>query len=215
MDGGCGSVRVDDVSDARLVRIDTGSGSVVAAQIACVDLGIDTGSGSVEVEQAEVEELVIDTGSGGVDAYDISADDVTIDTGSGGVHLELLRMGDGRFKVDTGSGGIRMHVPRELSASFELDTGSGFRGIEDGDWAKIEQIIVDVHDLDGRLEEMTAILRGHGLVEIKVEQPPTLKGSDIYTVFSTRKRTSGAKPVGRVSERDLEVQECAVAAKAG
>lgn len=61
-----------------------------------------------------------------------------------------------------------------------------FRGIEARDWPKIQQVVVDVHDLDGRLETMTALLREHGLSEIVVDQPPTLTGSNIHSVFARR-----------------------------
>jgi FkbM family methyltransferase len=59
-------------------------------------------------------------------------------------------------------------------------------GVEDGDWAKIQQIVIDVHDDDDRLGTVIALLRKHGLTEITVEQPPTLKNSGIYTVFALR-----------------------------
>lgn len=65
----------------------------------------------------------------------------------------------------------------------ELDV---LRGVEDRDWPKTQQIIVDVHDLDDRLDTVTTLLRNKGLAKIKLEQPPTMKGSDIYTVFATR-----------------------------
>ena len=61
-----------------------------------------------------------------------------------------------------------------------------FRGIEAQDWPKIQQVVVDVHDLDQRLEAMTALLQQHGLKKIVVGQPPTLKNSDIFTVHAMR-----------------------------
>lgn len=61
-----------------------------------------------------------------------------------------------------------------------------FRGIETMDWRIIRQVVVEVHDLDGRLETITALLREHGLGEIFVEQPPTLTNSNIFNVFATR-----------------------------
>jgi FkbM family methyltransferase len=67
----------------------------------------------------------------------------------------------------------------------ELDI---FRGIGAGDWPKIQQVVVDVHDQDDRLATITALLREHGLTEIIVDQPPTLTNSNIYTVFATRRR---------------------------
>lgn len=61
-----------------------------------------------------------------------------------------------------------------------------FRGIEDQDWPRIQQVVVELHDLDHRLDTMTALLREHGLSQIVVDQAPTLKQSNIYTVFATR-----------------------------
>jgi len=62
-----------------------------------------------------------------------------------------------------------------------------FRGIEAKDWPKIQQVVVDVHDLDHRLEAMTALLQQYGLREIVVGQPPTLKNSGIFTVHAMRR----------------------------
>ena len=61
------------------------------------------------------------------------------------------------------------------------------RGIEACDWPKIKQVVVDVHDLDHRLEVITGLLQHYGLTEIEVEQPPTLKNSKIYTVYAMRR----------------------------
>ncbi len=62
-----------------------------------------------------------------------------------------------------------------------------FRGIKPHDWPKIQQVVVDVHDLDHRLEVMKAMLHQHGLTKIEVDQPPTLKHSKIYTVYAMRR----------------------------
>jgi FkbM family methyltransferase len=62
-----------------------------------------------------------------------------------------------------------------------------FRGIVDQDWSKIQQVVVDVHDEGHRLEAITTVLQHYGLTEIKVEQPPTLKNSKIFTVFAMRR----------------------------
>lgn len=73
-----------------------------------------------------------------------------------------------------------------------------FRGIEARDWPKIRQVVVDVHDLDGRLGTMTEMLRAHGLSQIVVDQPPTLTGSNIYSVFARRRQaTSPSKRIAR------------------
>ena len=45
-----------------------------------------------------------------------------------------------------------------------------FRGIDFADWPKIQQVVVEVHDLDDRLQEITTLLRERGLTEIAVDQ---------------------------------------------
>lgn len=59
-------------------------------------------------------------------------------------------------------------------------------GIEDRDWAKIKQVVVEVHDLNGRLEKVIDLLKMHGLSEIIVEKEPILKGSDIVIVYAVQ-----------------------------
>ena len=66
-------------------------------------------------------------------------------------------------------------------------------GIEDEDWAKVRQIVVELHDLEGRLKKITALLEQKGLSEIAVEQPPTLASSNIFNVFAVRPPT-GSEP---------------------
>ena len=65
----------------------------------------------------------------------------------------------------------------------ELDI---FEGIESADWARIAQIVVEVHDIADRLDTVMRLLHRNGLSEVTVDQPPTLHESTIYTVFATR-----------------------------
>ena len=67
----------------------------------------------------------------------------------------------------------------------ELDV---LRGIDDQDWPKIQQVVVETHDLVDRVRTITALLVEHGLTKIVVEQPLTLKDTNIYTIFATRSR---------------------------
>jgi FkbM family methyltransferase len=67
----------------------------------------------------------------------------------------------------------------------ELDV---LNGIEGEDWPKIRQVVVEVHDLDSRIETITKLLTAAGLRSISVEQPPTLKDTNIFTIFATRNR---------------------------
>lgn len=66
----------------------------------------------------------------------------------------------------------------------ELDV---FHGIGVQDWPKIQQVIVEVHDIDHRVDAMAALLVAHGLSEIVIEQPYSLKDTNIYTIFATRR----------------------------
>ena len=59
-------------------------------------------------------------------------------------------------------------------------------GVEPKDWQKIKQVFVEVHDLNGRVEETIALLKKYGLSEITVEQEPLLKGSDIFSVYALK-----------------------------
>jgi FkbM family methyltransferase len=67
----------------------------------------------------------------------------------------------------------------------ELDV---LNGIDRADWPKIRQVVVEVHDLDRRVETATRLLMAAGLRSISVEQPPTLKATNIFTIFAARDR---------------------------
>jgi FkbM family methyltransferase len=59
-------------------------------------------------------------------------------------------------------------------------------GIEEQDWQKIKQVVVEVHDLDGRVEKITALLKAQGLSDVTVEQEPLLKGSNLFNLYALR-----------------------------
>jgi FkbM family methyltransferase len=65
----------------------------------------------------------------------------------------------------------------------ELDV---LRGIADKDWPKIRQLVVELHDISGRLATIRNLLQTQGMTEVAIEQPPTLKNSNIYTLFARR-----------------------------
>lgn len=92
-------------------------------------------------------------------------------------------------QMQTLSGVVSDHDIQRIDL-LKIDAERGeleiLRGIKDHDWAKIRQVVVDVHDLDSRLDTITSLLRAHGLTEIVVDQPPTLKQSNIYSVFAMR-----------------------------
>jgi FkbM family methyltransferase len=59
-------------------------------------------------------------------------------------------------------------------------------GIEQQDWQKIKQVVVEIHDVDDRVEKITALLKQHGLSQITAEQEPIFKGSNIFNLYALR-----------------------------
>lgn len=59
-------------------------------------------------------------------------------------------------------------------------------GIADGDWEKIQQIVLEVHDLEGRLEVVTQLLAQHDF-KVTVVQDQMYEGSVLYNLFATRR----------------------------
>lgn len=67
----------------------------------------------------------------------------------------------------------------------ELDVLSG---IATGDWEKIMQIVLEVHDIDGRLEAIKDLLSRHGF-NVAVEQDEMYHDSILYNLYATRRST--------------------------
>jgi FkbM family methyltransferase len=59
-------------------------------------------------------------------------------------------------------------------------------GIEPQDWQKVKQIVVEVHDLENRLQQVHSLLTQKGFDRITVEQEPLLKGSNIFSLYALR-----------------------------
>jgi len=62
-------------------------------------------------------------------------------------------------------------------------------GIEEKDWARIQQLVIEVHDIDGRLEQIANLLERHGY-QFTVEQETALKDIALYNVYAIRPRAS-------------------------
>lgn len=62
-------------------------------------------------------------------------------------------------------------------------------GIDSADWAKIKQIVLEVHDVDGALAWVDQLLTGKGFV-VHTEQDATLTQTDLYNVYGVRPNRS-------------------------
>jgi len=58
-------------------------------------------------------------------------------------------------------------------------------GIDAEDWQKIKQLIVEVHDIEGRLEQVKKRLVGYGF-QVQVAQDNLLKGTNLYKIYGYR-----------------------------
>lgn len=59
------------------------------------------------------------------------------------------------------------------------------RGIDDGDWDRIDQIVVEVHAIEDRLSELCGLLRNRGY-HVITEQDPLYAGTNIHNVYALR-----------------------------
>jgi nonribosomal peptide synthetase DhbF len=60
------------------------------------------------------------------------------------------------------------------------------RGIAAADWPKIQQVVVEVHDHDGRADQVRALLSSHGFSSIVAEKEKALEGTDLVNMFAIR-----------------------------
>ncbi len=59
------------------------------------------------------------------------------------------------------------------------------KGIDDEDWNCIQQIVVEVHDLEGGLGRVVSLLETRGY-DVTAEQDEPYEGSDMYNVYARR-----------------------------
>ncbi|HEX8904980.1 MAG TPA: amino acid adenylation domain-containing protein, partial [Longimicrobiaceae bacterium] len=58
-------------------------------------------------------------------------------------------------------------------------------GLEDGDWEKVRTVALEVHDTDGRLARVRALLESRGF-RVETSQETTLAGTCLYEVLARR-----------------------------
>src|SRR6185369_9512500 len=64
----------------------------------------------------------------------------------------------------------------------ELDV---LNGIDESDWKKIKNIVMEVHDIEGRLSNIATLLSDHGF-EHFVEQDDLLKNTNLFNLYAIR-----------------------------
>jgi len=58
-------------------------------------------------------------------------------------------------------------------------------GIKENDWPKIRQIVMEVHNIDNRLEKILELLKNKGF-KVAHEQDSILKNTDLYNIYAMR-----------------------------
>jgi FkbM family methyltransferase len=65
-------------------------------------------------------------------------------------------------------------------------------GIEAGHWPRIRQLVVEIHDIDGRVEKVRSLLTSRGY-HVVVEQDSLYRGSNISNLYAIRRQTVEAE----------------------
>jgi amino acid adenylation domain-containing protein/FkbM family methyltransferase len=84
-------------------------------------------------------------------------------------------------------------------------------GIDDADWPKIQQIVMEVHDLDDRVSHVTELLSGHGFT-VNVQQDAMLEQTNLYNLYARRNSQTVVRKIDEQvavvwSSRELLVKE--------
>jgi amino acid adenylation domain-containing protein/FkbM family methyltransferase len=66
-------------------------------------------------------------------------------------------------------------------------------GIDEQDWPRIDQIVLEAHDVGDRVREITALLGARGFAVV-VEQDRALAGTALYDIYARRPGAAGEEP---------------------
>ncbi|WP_138506146.1 non-ribosomal peptide synthetase, partial [Nostoc sp. PA-18-2419] len=72
-----------------------------------------------------------------------------------------------------------------LKIDVEKSEKDVLSGIQQEDWQKIQQIVVEVHNINGRLEEIATLLKKHGY-NLTIEQDTLLEDTVLYNIYARR-----------------------------
>ena len=91
-------------------------------------------------------------------------------------------------KLQTVSDVIRTHKIQHIDLlkidvqKSEMDV---LEGIAESDWPKIRQMVLEVHDIDGRMDRVKALLERHGF-QLTVEQEEMLTNTKLFDIYAVR-----------------------------
>jgi FkbM family methyltransferase len=60
------------------------------------------------------------------------------------------------------------------------------KSISESDWDKVKQVVVEVHDADGRLEYVLNMLREKGFTKINTDREKALEKTNLYNIYALR-----------------------------
>jgi FkbM family methyltransferase len=72
-----------------------------------------------------------------------------------------------------------------LKVDVEKSEHEVLAGVADSDWPKIRQLVLEVHDLDGRVAALSKQLTDRGYA-VQTEQDPMMKNTPIFSIYARR-----------------------------
>lgn len=74
-----------------------------------------------------------------------------------------------------------------LKVDVEKSEEAVLAGLDEADWPKVRQAVLEVHDIVGRLDRVTGLLRDHEF-DVETEQEELYQGTDRYLLYARRAR---------------------------
>jgi len=63
---------------------------------------------------------------------------------------------------------------------------SAINGIKEEDWKKINKVVVEVHDIENRVEFISSLMKKYGFSNITKEKEKALEDTALYNLYATR-----------------------------
>ena len=63
---------------------------------------------------------------------------------------------------------------------------SVLKGIRENDWPKIKSLVIEVHDTDGRLDNVRQLLTEKGFSQLHTESEVGLEDTGMFNIFALR-----------------------------